>query len=79
MERQNSAALQDDVLEHAVGQLSLVSAAMKMLLESCEAALLEAAEASDPGPTPVKTPQMRHGSGRSHTPIRNRLRPARGR
>lgn len=67
----------DDIVDRAVNQLSLVSTAMKMLLESCERALLEAAEDADPGPhaTPKQTVPV-HGSGRrfvAHT-RRPRLR-----
>ncbi|MCK6572675.1 hypothetical protein L6V77_16440 [Myxococcota bacterium] len=65
---------QDDLIETAVGQLSLVSAAMKMMLEACERELLAAAEEADPGPEPARdwarTGSRRDG-GRS---IRRRLR-----
>ena len=76
-------AIKADVLENAVSQLSLVSAAMRMLLENCEIALLEAAEASDPGPDwlgskgfSAKAPKS--GSGRNRYLIR-RNRPLRTR
>ena len=47
--------MRDDMLESAVSQLSLVSQAMKMLLETCERELLAAADAADPGPGTQKT------------------------
>jgi hypothetical protein len=59
----------DDVLTTAVNQLSLVSAAMKMLLESCERELLEAADQADPGPG--RSDHGTQGTGR-HQPARYR-------
>ena len=59
----------DDVLTTAVNQLSLVSAAMKMLLETCERELLEAAEQADPGPG--RAEHGTQGTGR-HQPVRFR-------
>jgi hypothetical protein len=65
---------QDDLIETAVGQLSLVSAAMKMMLEACERELLAAAEEADPGPKPTLD-WARTGSGRAGGRlIRRRLR-----
>jgi hypothetical protein len=68
--------VRDDMVETAVGQLSLVSAAMKMLLETCERELLAAAEEADPGPMPKPRPEgVRRGTGRAGgRPIRQRLR-----
>jgi hypothetical protein len=61
----------DDVLTTAVNQLSLVSAAMKMLLETCERELLEAADQADPGPDHGRSDHGTQGTGR-HQPARYR-------
>lgn len=55
--------MRDEILDVAVGQLSMVSATMKMLLEACERELLQAAELADPGP---KMDPVVQSSGRGH-------------